>query len=54
VWDAPSYFEWTQKTVGLTSVAGPTGSRGLGEGRARLTLSLDMRDFLIPIALFWG
>jgi hypothetical protein len=27
---------------------------GLGEGRARLTLSLDMRDFLIPIALFWG
>ena len=22
VWDAPSYFEWTQKTGGVTSVAG--------------------------------
>ena len=25
-WDAPSYFEWTQKSTGITSVAG-TGSR---------------------------
>ena len=48
VWDAPSYFEWTQKTGGITSVAGHR-VEGLGEGRARLTLTLDMRGFLIPI-----
>ena len=48
VWDAPSYFEWTQKTVGATSVAGQR-VEALGEGRARLTLTLDMRGFLIPI-----
>ena len=48
VWDAPSYFEWTQKTVGATSVAGQR-VEALGEGRARLTLTLDLRGFLIPI-----
>jgi uncharacterized membrane protein len=47
-WDAPSYFEWTQKTAGNTSVAGHR-VEALGEGRARLTLTLDMRGFLIPI-----
>jgi uncharacterized membrane protein len=53
VWDAPSYFEWTQKTGGITSVAGHRVD-ALGEGRARLTLTLDMRGFLIPvIALFY-
>ena len=53
VWDAPSYFEWTQKTGGITSVAGHR-VEALGEGRARLTLTLDMRGFLIPvIALFY-
>ena len=52
VWDAPSYFEWTQKTVGLTSVAGHR-VEALGEGRARLTLTLDMRGLLIPVALFY-
>jgi uncharacterized membrane protein len=52
VWDAPSYFEWTQKTSGITSVAGHR-VESLGEGRARLTLTLDMRGFLIPIALFY-
>ena len=53
VWDAPSYFEWTQKTSGITSVAGHR-VEALGEGRARLTLTLDMRGFLIPvIALFY-
>ena len=46
-WDAPSYFEWTQKTTGITSVAGHR-VEALGEGRARLTLTLDMRGFLIP------
>jgi uncharacterized membrane protein len=53
VWDAPSYFEWTQKTGGVTSVAGHR-VEALGEGRARLTLTLDMRGLLIPvIALFY-
>ena len=53
VWDAPSYFEWTQKTGGMTSVAGHR-VEALGEGRARLTLTLDMRGFLIPVvALFY-
>jgi len=53
VWDAPSYFEWTQKTGGTTSVAGHR-VEAVGEGRARLTLTLDMRGFLIPIiALFY-
>ena len=33
VWDAPSYFEWTQKTGGTTSVAGHR-VEALGEGRA--------------------
>ena len=52
VWDAPSYFEWTQKTSGITSVAGHR-VEAMGEGRARLTLTLDMRGFLIPVALFY-
>ncbi len=52
-WDAPSYFEWTQKETGTTSVAGHR-VEALGEGRARLTLTLDMRGLLIPImALFY-
>jgi uncharacterized membrane protein len=53
VWDAPSFFEWTQKSTGTTSVAGHR-VEPLGEGRARLTLTLDMRGLLIPIiALFY-
>jgi uncharacterized membrane protein len=52
LWDAPSSFEWTQKTTGITSVAGHR-VEALGEGRARLTLTLDMRGFLIPVALFY-
>jgi uncharacterized membrane protein len=48
VWDAPSYFEWTQKSGGTTSVAGHR-VEALGDGRARLTLTLDMRGLLIPI-----
>jgi uncharacterized membrane protein len=52
-WDVPTYFEWTQKTGGVTSVAGHR-VEALGDGRARLTLTLDMRGFLIPIiALFY-
>jgi uncharacterized membrane protein len=53
VWDAPSYFEWTQKTGGTTSVAGHRVD-ALGDDGARLTLTLDMRGILIPIvALFY-
>ena len=51
-WDAPSYFEWTQKSTGITSVAGHR-VEVLGERRARLTLTLDMRGFLIPVAFFY-
>ena len=52
VWDAPSYFEWTQRTSGITSVAGHR-VEAIDEGRARLTLTLDMRGVLIPVALFY-
>jgi uncharacterized membrane protein len=52
VWDAPTYFEYRQKSGGVTSVAGHR-VEALEEGRSRLTLSLDMRGLLIPvIALF--
>ena len=52
VWDAPSYFEWMQKAGGITSVAGHR-IEATGEGRARLTLTLDMRGFLIPVMLLF-
>jgi uncharacterized membrane protein len=52
VWDPPSYFEWTQKTGGTTSVAGHR-VEPLDEGRARLTLTLDMRGVLIPIMMLF-
>jgi len=45
---APSYFEWTQKTGGITTVAGHR-VEPISDGRARLTLSLDMRGLLIPV-----
>jgi uncharacterized membrane protein len=52
-WTPPSYFEWTQKTGGITSTAGHRID-ALGDARSRLTLTLDMRGFLIPvIALFY-
>ena len=52
-WDAPSFFEWTQRGGGTTSVAGHR-VEALGDGRARLTLTLDMRGLLVPImALFY-
>lgn len=54
VWDAPSYFEFRQKSGGITSVAGHRVEI-LEERRSRLTLSLDMRGLLIPVAaLFRG
>ena len=51
-WDAPSYFEWTQKMTGATSIAGHRVD-ALEAGRARLTLTLDMRGFLTPVAFFY-
>jgi uncharacterized membrane protein len=53
VWDAPSYFEWRQKSGGVTNVAGHR-VEVLEEGRSRLTLTLDMRGLLVPVvALFY-
>jgi uncharacterized membrane protein len=53
VWDAPSYFEWRQRSGGVTSVAGHR-VEALEEGRSRLTLTLDMRGLLVPVvALFY-
>lgn len=52
-WDAPSFFEWRQKTGGVATVAGHR-VEAAGEGRSRLTLTLEMRGLLIPIlALFY-
>ena len=51
-WAAPSFFEWTQKGGGTTSVAGHR-VEALGEGRSRLTLTLDMRGLLVPIMLLF-
>jgi uncharacterized membrane protein len=47
-WDPPSFFEWTQKASGMTIVAGHR-VEALGEGRARLTLTIDMRGLLVPV-----
>ena len=52
VWDAPCYFEFRQKSGGITNVAGHR-VEALEEGRSRLTLTLDMRGLLVPVALFY-
>lgn len=52
-WDAPSYFEFRQKSGGVTNVAGHR-VEALEEGRSRLTLTLDMQGLLVPVvALFY-
>ena len=48
VWDAPSYFEFRQQSGGITTVAGHR-VEALGEGRSRLTLTLEMRGLLVPV-----
>ena len=48
VWDAPSYFEMRQKSGGVTSVAGHRVET-LEEGRSRLTLSVDVQGWLVPV-----
>lgn len=53
VWDAPTYFEFRQKSGGISNVAGHR-VEALEEGGSRLTLSLEMSGLLIPvIALFY-
>ena len=47
-WSAPSFFEWTQKANGVTSVAGHR-VEALGPDRARLLLTLEMRGLMISI-----
>jgi hypothetical protein len=48
VWDAPSYFEFHQKSGGISNVAGHR-VEALEEGRCRLTLTLKMNGLLVPI-----
>ena len=48
VWEPPSRFEWTQKGGGATSVADHR-IEAIGDGRSRLSLSLEMRGLLIPV-----
>ena len=48
VWDAPSYFEFRQKSGGVANVAGHR-VEALDEGRSRLTLTLEMRGLLVPV-----
>ena len=48
VWDPPSYFEMSQKSGGVSNVAGHR-VEALGEGRARLTLSVEMQGWLVPV-----
>ena len=48
VWDAPSYFEMRQKSSGVTSVASHR-VEALEEGRSRLTLSVDLQGWLVPV-----
>ena len=48
VWDAPSFFEYRQRSTGVTSVAGHR-VEALAEGRSRLTLNLEMRGPLVAV-----
>ncbi len=47
-WDAPAYFEFGQKSGGVTNVAGHRVD-ALEDNRSRLTLTLDMCGLLVPI-----
>ncbi len=48
LWEAPSYFEMHQKSGGVTTVAGHRVDV-LEGGHSRLTLSLDMQGWLVPV-----
>ena len=47
-WDPPSFFEYRQKSGGVTTVAGHR-VEVLAERRSRLTLTLEMRGLLVPV-----
>ena len=47
-WHPPFSFEWQQKSGGVTIDAGHRVD-SLREGRARLTLTIEMRGLLVPI-----
>jgi uncharacterized membrane protein len=47
-WDAPAWFEWRQRSSGVTSVAGHR-VRALSRDRSRLSLSLEMRGLIVPL-----
>jgi uncharacterized membrane protein len=54
VWDPPTFFEWRQKSGGMTSVAGHRVEM-LDDRRSRLTLILDIAGPFLPVAaLFKG
>jgi uncharacterized membrane protein len=48
VWDAPSRFEWIQKTTGMSLVASHIVD-AVAEGGSRLTLTIEMRGLLAPV-----
>jgi hypothetical protein len=48
-WDVPASFEWHQKSSGMSVVADHR-IEPLGEGRSRLSLTLDMRGLAVPVA----
>ena len=47
-WDPPSFFEFRQKSGGVTTVAGHRVDP-LEEHRSRLTLTLEMWGLLVPV-----
>lgn len=47
-WDPPTYFEWRQRSGGVTNTAGHR-IEAIEGSRSRLTLTIDMRGFLVPI-----
>lgn len=48
VWDPPSYFEMSQRSGGVSNVAGHR-VEAVADGRARLTLSVEMQGWLVPV-----
>ena len=53
VWDAPAFFEYRQKSGGVTTVAGHR-VEVVDEGRSRLSLVLDMTGLLVPVVTLFS
>ena len=47
-WDAPAYFDWIQRSGGVTIIAGHR-VEAIDARRARLTLTIEMLGLLVPI-----